>query len=142
MQLLRSKTVYCKTLFFIYQHFQYRLCLFLSRSTHPLSPFSNFKHCNDLFFQQCLVLTCLFILILCKALIVCNYFSALYALPVPSTTACSFGPKLTLSTWQTKIDTCANSVDPDEMACNDHLIRIYTVCHSFFSYFRLRPLLA
>ena len=40
-------------------------------------------------------------------------------------------------------NTYANSVDPDETACNvmSCHIWIYTVCHSVF-YFKLKPLLA
>ena len=47
---------------------------------------------------------------------------------------------LTLSARQTKIDTCANSVDLDGTETS-RLIRIYTVCHSKFD-FRLKPLFA
>ena len=46
--------------------------------------------------------------------------------------------KLTLSAVQTKTNTCANSVAPDEMA---GLIRLYTVCHFVFKV-RLKPIFA
>ena len=45
---------------------------------------------------------------------------------------------LIFQAWQTKTDTCANSVVPDQTA---RLIRIYIVCHSVVD-FRLKPLFA
>ena len=39
-------------------------------------------------------------------------------------------PKLTLSAIETKTETYANSVGPDEMACYSHHFRIYIVFHS------------
>ena len=39
-------------------------------------------------------------------------------MPLMSNHNLYFHESLTLSAWQTKIDTCANSVDPDETAPN------------------------
>ena len=48
---------------------------------------------------------------------------------------------LIYSALQTKTDICANSIDPDEMACiiMSSFIRIYMVCHSTY-HFNLKPL--
>ena len=57
------------------------------------------------------------------------------------------------NTWwlicRANTDTFANSADSDETARYEHLIRIYTVCHSvyyyyyyYYYYFRLKPLSA
>ena len=40
---------------------------------------------------------------------------------------------LTLSEW-TCTNTYANSVDPDETACNGSLISIYDICHSVIEF--------
>ena len=50
-------------------------------------------------------------------------------------------PLLFLLAWQTKTNSFAKRVDPEEMACKNRLIRIYTVCYSVFD-FRLKLLLA
>ena len=48
---------------------------------------------------------------------------------------------LTLSAWQTKTDTCANGVDPDETAHNE-LSHQDLHCLLFLFYIRLKPLFA